>query len=101
MRLYVSGPITGVKNYRDRFRQARLALQRAGYEVEDPSTYGFDEASPWAECMKYDIKKMLDCDGVALLDNWEASAGAQIERRLARDLSMPVLPVEDWHTKKL
>ncbi len=96
MKLYLSGPITGIKNYRKHFESARITLEKSGYAVEDPTTYGFDENSPWHKCMKFDIREMLLCDGVAYLDGWQQSKGARIEISLARSLGIPVKPVHAW-----
>ena len=36
-RLYLSGPITGVDDYFERFQRAFLALEEAGYNVINPA----------------------------------------------------------------
>jgi hypothetical protein len=39
---------------------------------------------------------MLDCDGVALLPDWEFSTGARNEVNVAGLLKMPVKTYTDW-----
>jgi hypothetical protein len=39
---------------------------------------------------------MLNSDGLALLPDWEESKGARIEERLAREVGIPVKPIEEW-----
>lgn len=96
MKLYISGGISGVPNYEERFRHARIQLESAGYEVEDPTGYGFTPETPWHLAMKYDLARMLECDGVALLDGWELSQGARYEAALASDMYMKIMRVREW-----
>lgn len=96
MKLYISGGISGIPNYKERFATARKQLQEHGYEIEDPSTYGFPDDVSWEAAMKYDICRMLECDGVALLDGWEMSRGSCYEAELAKKLNMKVEPVASW-----
>ena len=42
----------------------------------------------WHECMRNDLKALLDCDALALLDGWQRSAGTHLEmhvRHLVRE----------------
>ena len=93
--LYISGAVTGVKNYKVLFRTAETKLMRAGYEVLNPIVLCQDDWS-WKMCMKRVLKAMLDCDALALLDNWEQSKGANIEVSLARQLEMPIKMLGEW-----
>ena len=96
MRLYLSGKITGHDNYKEYFAAGRAKLENAGYEVCDPTTFDFPGDIHWAEAMKYDIREMLQCDGVALLPNWKESKGALIEARLAKSLGIITKPLSGW-----
>ncbi|MVT38476.1 DUF4406 domain-containing protein [Acidovorax citrulli] len=51
----------------------------AGYQVTNPAEKDTPTEAPWIEHMRADVKAMMDCDGVALLDGWSASRGANIE----------------------
>ncbi|MDR3171175.1 MAG: DUF4406 domain-containing protein [Treponema sp.] len=99
MKLYLSGKITGFDFFKETFAIARRQLESSGYEVCDPATFELPEGVAWTDAMKYDIQKMLQCDGVATLDNWQDSTGARIEVRLARNLGMPVFSVTKWITQ--
>lgn len=99
IKLYLSGPISGIPNYEDAFKRARKKLLVSGYEVEDPTTYGFDHNTPWHLAMKYDVARMLKCDGVATLYGWDKSTGARLEVKLAKDLQIRVMEIEKWIAK--
>ena len=96
MRLYLSGRITGNEGYRKDFAEGRAALESAGYDVCDPTGFGFPEDITWEDAMKYDIREMLGCDGVALLPSWGKSRGACIEARLAKELGVTTMPLSWW-----
>ena len=38
--------------------------------------------------MRRDIKLLVDCDAVYMLDGWPESEGARVEHTLARDLGL-------------
>jgi hypothetical protein len=46
--------------------------------------------------MRIVLAVMLQCDGVALLPDWEDSRGAKIEERLAGELGIETLPIDGW-----
>ncbi|HDG9216723.1 TPA: DUF4406 domain-containing protein, partial [Pseudomonas aeruginosa] len=50
--------------------------------------------APWQTFMRDGIKRLMDCDILALLPGWERSRGANIERGLAITLGMHVVDAE-------
>jgi len=103
MKLYISGPITGVPNYQENFIKAEAILKQAGHNVINPCTVLLDDSATWENYMKADIPLMLACDGLAVLPGWEASAGARLEIDIAQRLNMPIKDVYEWiknETKK-
>lgn len=94
-RLYVAGPMSGYPecNY-PAFHEASRLLRGAGYDVVDPAEFG--EGRHYVDFIREDLRLMLDCHGVAVLDNWWESTGARNEVQVAGVLKMPIRTVEQW-----
>jgi hypothetical protein len=96
-KLYVSGPMTGYPGFNfDAFAQAAMDLRDAGFVVEDPGEFGIADDWSWFDYMRKDLTLVMQCDGIATLDNWECSRGARLEVYVAQQLHMPVMPVKIW-----
>lgn len=102
-RLYISGPITGVPDFKANFTQAATQLWTAGYDYINPCNIdpidlgeGFEHEEKWIRYMRGDLAAMMRCGGVAMLDGHETSKGAHLERRIAFELQMPIMRVEQW-----
>ncbi len=104
-RIYISGPITGREKdeYLGHFTDAEWALKRracdAGIKVSafNPASYfetEYDETPPYHERMRKCIAELTQCDGIALLEGWEASSEARMELRVSQELWIPVVYVE-------
>lgn len=82
------------------FHEAALQLRQAGYPVVNPAELDEEEGSPgskpWDHYMRRDLKRLMDCDGVATLEGWEDSEGAKLEVDVAERLGLEVLPVWVW-----
>jgi hypothetical protein len=95
-KLYICGRVSGDENYQQKFNNAEVELRAAGYtDIVNPTRMCTPETD-WRSAMKIVLKAMLDCDGLALLPDWENSRGACLECDLADDLSIPNKPLEDW-----
>jgi len=81
---YIAGKITGLpKGYvKDKFNFIANQLTRRGYYVVKPIAIT-DETHPWNEAVGSDVKKMLECDEVHLLPDWQESSWAKLERDIA------------------
>lgn len=96
MKIYLSGPMTGIPDHnRPAFEVAAGKLRAAGYEVFNPGEHDLGEAS-WEDYLRRDLRVVLDVDGVALLPGWFSSRGARLEVHVARALSVPVEHVGAW-----
>lgn len=81
-RIYLSGPITGAPDYKQRFQEAEEELKAAGYRVINPANLGIEGLS-WQEYMEVDMTLLDMCDTIVMLEGWERSKGACIERDYA------------------
>lgn len=94
-KLYVAGPMSGYphSNY-PAFNSVSKLLREAGFEVVNPAEFG--NGKHYIDFLREDLRLMLDCHGVAVLDNWWESVGARNEVQVAGLLKMPILPWSDW-----
>lgn len=101
MKLYVAGPMTGIKdlNFPEFYRVAS-ELRHKGHEVVNPAELNAGNDGDWLACMRNDIAHLAKCDGVAFLGGWMTSRGAKIEVKLAVDLGLPAKMWAEWlHVK--
>ena len=73
-------------------------LRALGWNVINPVEISPDPHTPWAQCLRADVKALCECDGIALLDGWQYSDGAHLELNLAHRLQMHVLIARDITT---
>lgn len=91
MKLYLAGPMTGYPELNfPQFHAETSRLRALGFEIVNPAEINADPTAGWLDCMRADIKQLVDCDGVALLPHWNESRGASIEHNLARDLGLRI-----------
>lgn len=98
MRLYVIGPVTGRENLnRAAFEEARAKLEQAGYSVTTPHDIIPPDASH-EDAMRASIGWITrrDRDGVAMLKEWDLSAGARLEYKVAVACGIRVHCVDTW-----
>lgn len=96
--VYISGPITGIENgNKQAFSNYEEKLKIQGFNVINPHNLHTEEEEKtftWVQFMKSDIKALMDCDFVAVLNGWANSKGANVEVMLARTLNMPIVDAE-------
>lgn len=88
MKLYLSGPMTGLPdlNY-PAFNAEAARLRSLGYDVVNPAELNAPD-TPYHQCMETDIRALLDCDAIAFLPKWEHSKGACLEGQIALTIGM-------------
>ena len=80
MRIYISGGITGVENYREVFKKAHEELAKDGHDVINPALYA--DSLPklsYEEYMKVGLHFLNMCDAIYMLKGWQKSCGANRE----------------------
>lgn len=102
MKLYISGAMSMHKDDAEdpwhfgAFNMAEKELRAVGFDCENPADKGVIDGWSWSQYLKFDLKQLLECDGVAVLPGWFYSAGANLEVYVAKRLSMPVFDVAVW-----
>ena len=96
MKIYLSGPVTGMPGLnRAAFDRAAERLRALGHEVVNPlDTDHLCPHGDWAEYMRKDLPLLVACDAVAVLPGWRRSKGASLEVAVARALGMPILDAD-------
>lgn len=90
-KVYLSGPIAGKEDKnRHEFREVEYEWTQAGWIVLNPTEFVQNLNKSWEECLRYDLKVLLDCDAVAVLPEWFLSRGASLEVAVAWSLNIPV-----------
>ena len=91
-RIYLSGPMTGRPDLNfPAFHAAAARLRALGYDVTSPAEIVLGSEATWHAAMRADIKGLLDCDAIALLDGWQESAGAHLEMHIAHRVGIEIL----------
>ena len=89
-KIYIAGPITGVKGYADRFKRAEQILEEAGHKPVSPVIPGDDEGETYRYYIDRGIRLLLGCDAICMLPGWSRSRGAMLEKRYAETVKLPV-----------
>ncbi len=91
--IYLSGPITGVPYYAERFAAAAERLREPGVLILNPATIppprGLElmtKDQQWSAWMRPALTMMLRADEIHMLPGWMDSTGAKVERELAVDV---------------
>jgi len=91
-KIYICGKITGLplEDTKARFKASAEALEICGYTSVNP----FEVLPPhpdhaWNDHMRADIKALVDCDYIYIMDNAQDSRGAMLEMRIASALGIP------------
>lgn len=92
--IYISGQITGldINLSKQKFKDAEDFVKT---EMDADSLNPFDickqsDDKTWLDYMRADIKALVDCDAIIMLDNWKESEGAKLELIIAQGLKMKV-----------
>lgn len=95
--VYIAGPMTGLPEYNfPAFHEAAARIRADGLRVVSPAELDEHDSvppgeRPWAWYLTRDLKALLECNAVAVLDGWRESRGARLEVHVASALGLPVV----------
>ena len=80
MRIYISGPITNVIDYKEKFARAEQNLKAKYPDAEIINPTVLDKLPlTYDEYMELDLRLLGMCEGIYMMEGWEDSQGANRE----------------------
>lgn len=97
MRIYISGPITNVLDYKEKFARAEKYLKEKypATEIINPTVLS-ELPLTYDEYMDLDLRLLDMCGSIYMLNGWEMSKGACIEYGYAMAKDYIILE-ESWN----
>lgn len=99
-RIYISGPITGIKNYLLNFLRAENAIRASkrfkGSDIINPARLG--NVLPYGthkEYMELCYSLVGMSDKMVMLDGWQKSKGARLEKKMAEEMDMEIYELQE------
>jgi nucleoside 2-deoxyribosyltransferase len=97
-KVYLSGPIIGIKNYKRAFERIEKKLEKNGYDPVNPCHVGMKVEIPkgtsiekaWHLYMIENLKALSNCDSIFMLQGWRNSKDAIIENLYAQALGLSI-----------
>ena len=98
MKIYISGPISGydLNERKAAFHKVQEYLLDTGYEPVNPFS---SEEKSYSDYMRADLKLLLGCDTIFLMNGWNHSRGCIAERNVAEICGMKIIKEEYVCTK--
>lgn len=103
-KIYISGKMTGLDNYKEPFDKVEKWLKKQKYKVFNPDTLSdkiiskhhmtLNEAflpTNRALFLREDIQQLLKCDTIYMLPNYFTSEGANLELSIAKGLRYNII----------
>lgn len=91
-KIYIAGPVTGMPQLNHHaFVDAASALHELGFEAVNPHTLcRHVHPDDWHTALKICLHNIVWCNGIYMLQGWQNSRGATLERSVAMQLNIPV-----------
>lgn len=115
MKLYLAGAMRGFPRFNfPKFIEVANKLREAGHEIANPAEHdlestpqivyepGYEPGDPSQTrlfdsraAFSWDFKQIIDAHGIALMEGWENSTGAKVERLVAEMTGKIILLVKE------
>jgi len=98
MKIFISGRISDMDNLnKEAFEKAEKLLREKGHQPINPHKIPDpNKEYTYAEYMKIDLRALLDCEGIYMLNDWEKSKGACIENIVATIIDLKIFYEGDF-----
>ena len=107
MRIYLSGKITGLDKevYSRQFERAESFYKTGGFDVVNPVTIGeevlkINPKAEWQDFMIRDLEALRTCTHIVLLEGWEESKGAKMEKAEAEKMGLEIMYLKFYGGRK-
>lgn len=100
--IYLSGKISGDKNYKEKFEKYKKKFTAEGYIVLNPAEISLPEYSnSWYQYMMVCLNLLKNADIIFLLDDYKDSTGALIELEFAKKMNKIIWNCEEGEELKI
>lgn len=99
LKIYIAGPMAGYPEHNfPAFQAAAVRLRSLGYDVVSPHEVKVEVENPKAQdYLCADIRELLKCNAICLLDGWEKSIGAKCEATIAITLGFYFIDLDGFN----
>lgn len=95
-KVYLSGPITGIKNYKGLFLfTSKFVKMCDASQVFNPASQITDSLG-YEDAMKRCVAALAEYDTIMLLPGWHTSKGARLERDVALACGMNIIDLTNY-----
>lgn len=91
-KIYISGAIShhDLSERKNAFEETARFCEACGFASVNPFDNGLPQPGDWREHMKADLKMLLECDAICMMDGWEQSKGCKLEHDVASSCGLTV-----------